>query len=97
MSAAGACRYYFGAGAGGLAVGVHATQFAIRDVGLYAPVLEVAMRTAAEWARTPPVMIARLAGRAEQAVREAQNRPGSQLSRRPRNPRFTATDHLRAK
>ncbi len=28
-------RYYIDAGAGGLAVGVHTTQFAIRDVGLY--------------------------------------------------------------
>ena len=65
-------RYYLDAGAGGLAVGVHTTQFAIRDVGLYAPVLEIAMSTAAEWAPTPPVMIAGLAGRTEQAVREAQ-------------------------
>ena len=38
-------RYYLDAGAGGLAVGVHTTQFAIRDVGLYRPVLELAMRT----------------------------------------------------
>ena len=44
-------RYYLDAGAGGLAVGVHTTQFAIRDVGLYRPVLELAMRTAREWAR----------------------------------------------
>ena len=28
-------RYYLDAGAGGLAVGVHTTQFAIREVGLY--------------------------------------------------------------
>src|SRR5262249_17986714 len=35
-------RYYLDAGAGGLAVGVHTTQFAIRDVGLYRPVLELA-------------------------------------------------------
>ena len=28
-------RYYVDAGAGGLAVGVHSTQFAIREVGLY--------------------------------------------------------------
>ena len=40
-------RYYLDAGAGGLAVGVHSTQFAIRDVGLYRPVLELAMRSAA--------------------------------------------------
>ena len=65
-------RYYLDAGAGGLAVGVHTTQFAIRDVGLYRPVLELAMRTASEWAKTPPVMIAGLAGRTSQAVSEAQ-------------------------
>src|SRR6184192_4942492 len=37
-------RYYIAAGAGGLAVGVHTTQFAIRDpkVGLFKPVLELA-------------------------------------------------------
>ena len=37
-------RYYLAAGAGGLAVGVHTTQFAIRDakVGLYRPVLQLA-------------------------------------------------------
>ena len=45
-------RYYLDAGAGGLAVGVHTTQFAIREAGLYRPVLELAMRTAAEWAQT---------------------------------------------
>src|ERR1043165_1373937 len=65
-------RYYLDAGAGGLAVGVHTTQFAIRDVGLYRPVLELAMRTASEWTNTPPVMIAGLAGRTAQAVSEAQ-------------------------
>jgi dihydrodipicolinate synthase/N-acetylneuraminate lyase len=65
-------RYYLDAGAGGLAVGVHTTQFAIREVGLYAPVLETAMRTAAEWGSPSPIMIAGLAGRTEQAVREAQ-------------------------
>ena len=40
-------RYYIDAGAGGLAVGVHTTQFAIREVGLYRPVLELAAETAA--------------------------------------------------
>ena len=37
-------RYYLAAGAGGLAVGVHTTQFAIRDpkIGLLRPVLEIA-------------------------------------------------------
>lgn len=68
----GLARYYLDAGAGGLAVGVHTTQFAIRDVGLYAPVLEVAMGTATGWAKAPPIMIAGLAGSTKQAVREAQ-------------------------
>jgi dihydrodipicolinate synthase/N-acetylneuraminate lyase len=69
-------RYYLDAGASGIAVGVHTTQFAIRDVGLYRPVLELAMRTAAEWARMPPIMIAGVAGRTDQAVREAQTARG---------------------
>ena len=40
-------RYYAAAGAGGLAVGVHTTQFAIHNpqVGLYRPVLELAAET----------------------------------------------------
>ena len=65
-------RYYLDAGAGGLAVGVHTTQFAIRDVGLYGPVLELAMRSASEWARGQPIMIAGLAGGTAQAVKEAE-------------------------
>src|SRR5437868_7809854 len=65
-------RYYLDAGSGGLAVGVHTTQFAIRDAGLYQPVLELAMRTAAEWKHRPTVMIAGVVGRTEQAVKEAQ-------------------------
>jgi hypothetical protein len=65
-------RYYLDAGAGGVAVGVHATQFAIRDVGLYEPVLRLAMDTAIEWTDRPLVMIAGLAGRTAQARREAE-------------------------
>src|SRR5690606_23296434 len=53
-------RYYIDAGSGGLAVGVHSAQFAIREVGLYEPVLELAARTAREHARRPLVMIAGL-------------------------------------
>jgi hypothetical protein len=64
-------RYYLDAGAGGLAVGVHTTQFAIRDVGLYQPVLELAMRAATEWTDVPQVMIAGLSGRTDQARKEA--------------------------
>src|SRR4029450_4928234 len=65
-------RYYLDAGARGLAVGVHTTQFAIREAGLVEPVLDFAMRTAAEWAGEGPIMIAGLTGRTDQAVREAQ-------------------------
>jgi hypothetical protein len=65
-------RYYLDAGAGGLAVGVHTTQFAIREVGLYAPVLELAMRTAREWTDRAIIMIAGLSGRTDQARKEAQ-------------------------
>jgi dihydrodipicolinate synthase/N-acetylneuraminate lyase len=62
-------RYYLDAGSGGLAVGVHATQFAIRDAGLYEPVLKIA---AEEAANRKVVLIAGLAGRTAQAKREAQ-------------------------
>jgi len=69
-------RYYVDAGAGGLAVGVHTTQFAIRDVGLYEPVLSLAINTAREWTKNPLVMIAGLAGRTAQATKEAQTAVG---------------------
>jgi Dihydrodipicolinate synthetase family len=65
-------RYYLDAGARGLAVGVHTTQFAIREAGLFAPVLELAIRAAMDWAREAPIMIAGLTGRTAQAVEEAQ-------------------------
>jgi hypothetical protein len=65
-------RYYVDAGSGGLAVGVHSTQFAIRDVGLYEPVLALAARSASDWSGRPLVMIAGLAGSTAQACREAQ-------------------------
>ena len=65
-------RYYLDAGAGGLAVGVHSTQFAIREAGLYEPVLELAARTASEWTEAPVCLIAGLAGRTAQACAEAQ-------------------------
>lgn len=64
-------RYYVDAGAGGIAVGVHSTQFAIREAGLYEPVLKLARETVADWARRPMVLIAGLAGRTAQALREA--------------------------
>src|SRR5438034_11735858 len=69
-------RYYIDAGAGGLAVGVHSTQFAIREVGLYRPVLELAAETAASWTQRPVAMVAGLAGPTGQAVAEAQTARG---------------------
>jgi hypothetical protein len=71
-------RYYLAAGAGGLAVGVHTTQFAIHDsaVGLYRPVLELAKETVdsvgANDDSPGPIMIAGILGQTEQAVREAE-------------------------
>ncbi len=72
-------RYYCAAGAGGIAVGVHTTQFAIRepDVGLFRPVLELAAETAREFEQTRNdgrriVRIAGICGNTPQAVREAQ-------------------------
>jgi len=69
-------RYYCDAGAGGVAVGVHTTQFAIRDpkVGLFAPVLHLALETVREWERRNGkrvVKIAGVCGATEQAAREA--------------------------
>ena len=64
-------RYYLDAGAGGLAVGVHSTQFAIREAGLYEPVLRIAMEESRAWAKRPVVMVAGLAGRTAQARQEA--------------------------
>ena len=69
-------RYYMDAGAGGVAVGVHTTQFAIRHpaVGLYRPVLELAAHAAREWQRastSPFMLVAGAIGDTRQAVAEA--------------------------
>ncbi len=65
-------RYYLDAGAGGLAVGVHSTQFAIREAGLYEPVLRLAARTVQEWVKSPRLLIAGLVGETAAALREAE-------------------------
>ena len=65
-------RYYLDAGAGGLAVGVHATQFAIREGGLYDRVLELASATVDDWVNRPVAKIGGLAGPTDQAVDEAR-------------------------
>ena len=70
-------RYYVAAGSGGLAVGVHSTQFAIRDSAhnLFRPVLELAAQTVrAELAAAPRdfALIAGICGQTPQAVAEAE-------------------------
>ncbi|MER5334143.1 dihydrodipicolinate synthase family protein [Micromonospora sp. NPDC002717] len=66
-------RYYLDAGAGGLAVGVHTTQFAIRDAGLLEPVLRIAVDTVREAPRDRPVvLVAGVSGTTDQAVAEAK-------------------------
>jgi hypothetical protein len=64
-------RYYLDAGAGGIAVGVHTTQFAIREVGLYEPVLALAAETARAASR-PVLLVAGLSGDTAQARAEAR-------------------------
>jgi dihydrodipicolinate synthase/N-acetylneuraminate lyase len=72
-------RYYVAAGAGGIAVGVHTTQFAIRDVGLYEPVLALAAETVRTACGTRDgrqprdvALVAGAVGPTAQAVREAE-------------------------
>ena len=70
-------RYYLDAGAGGLAVAVHTTQFEIRlpEVGLFRPILELAKEEHARFvAKTnkPIVMISGVIGQTGQAVQEAR-------------------------
>ena len=69
-------RYYMDAGAGGVAVGVHTTQFAIREAGLYEPVLHLAAETVRDWADGPRVLVAGVTGRSEQALVEARTARG---------------------
>jgi len=72
----GLTRYYIDAGAGGVAVGVHTTQFAIRDpaIGLYRTVLELAVDEANTARKTsrPFAMIAGVCGHPPQALAEAE-------------------------
>ena len=70
-------RYYIDAGAGGLAVGVHTTQFEIRDPahGLFKPVLTAISRMIDEHAAArarPVVKIGGVCGRTDQALTEAE-------------------------
>src|SRR5437667_3560973 len=69
-------RYYHAAGAGGVAVGVHSTQFAIREprFGLYKPVMELAaetVRACDKSAGRQTVLVAGICGLTDQALHEA--------------------------
>ena len=70
-------RYYIDAGVGGLAVGVHTTQFEIRrpEVGLFKPVLQLAAETIDDYCskgdRKMICKIAGVCGKTAQAVQEA--------------------------
>lgn len=71
-------RYYIDAGAGGIAVGVHTTQFKIRDpsIGLFKPVLTLASETINAWqqatGKESVAKIAGVCGKTSQAEAEAQ-------------------------
>jgi dihydrodipicolinate synthase/N-acetylneuraminate lyase len=70
-------RYYCAAGAGGIAVGVHTTQFEIREPrhGLFRPVMELAAATVDEYTAKhgrPLIKIGGICGKTPQAVTEAR-------------------------
>ncbi|MFX4273495.1 dihydrodipicolinate synthase family protein [Propionibacteriaceae bacterium Y1685] len=67
-------RYYLAAGAGGIAVGVHSTQFAIHYeyAHFLKPVLQMALEVKEEFGDPDTVMVGGVAGTADQAVAEAE-------------------------
>ena len=68
-------RYYLDAGSGGLAIGVHTSQFEIRDAGLYQPVLELGKEEMDSYYSKNGKKIIRIAGvlgRTKKAVEEAR-------------------------
>ena len=66
-------RYYLAAGAGGLAVGVHTTQFEIRrpDIGLFRPVLQIAKEEMDRAGNPALIRIGGICGKTQQAAAEA--------------------------
>ncbi|NMA20697.1 MAG: dihydrodipicolinate synthase family protein [Lentisphaerae bacterium] len=69
-------RYYIDAGAGGIAVGVHSTQFEIRDpaINLFEKVLRTVSEAIDEWSQKSGRRILKIAGvcgRTDQALYEA--------------------------
>jgi hypothetical protein len=74
-------RYYPAAGAGGIAIGVHTTQFALHDpkLGLFRPLLELAREVFTHPAAgsPPPLRIAGICGPPAQALAEAEQAAAS--------------------
>ncbi|KAA9349828.1 dihydrodipicolinate synthase family protein [Larkinella humicola] len=71
----GLTRYYMASGAGGVAVGVHTTQFEIRDprINLYETVLKVAAEEIEKAQLDRPfIKVAGMVGPTEQALKEAE-------------------------
>ncbi len=68
-------RYYLEAGVGGIAVGVHSTQFEIRQHGLFEPVLCCVSETMDQWSEKNGkkiIKVAGICGKTEQAIKEAE-------------------------
>lgn len=66
-------RYYLDAGAGGIAIGVHTTQFQIREAGFYDYLLKLTKETLDEHPRGGEVIrVAGVVGPTSQAVKEAE-------------------------
>ena len=65
-------RYYIDSGVGGIAVGVHTTQFGIRAAGIFGDVLAVTADAVADWADRPVALVAGVIGDTAQAVAEAE-------------------------
>ena len=90
-------RYYLDAGAGGLAVGVHTTQFAIREAGLFEEVLALAADTARTWQRLGDrptrgrsSSLARAAARRRRSPRRASRASSATTRRCSASPRSRA-------
>lgn len=68
-------RYYLEAGSDGLAIGVHTSQFEIREAGLYRPVLELGKEEIDSFCGLTKKSIFKIAGvlgKTQQAVKEAE-------------------------
>ena len=72
-------RYFIDAGAGGIAVGVHSTQFAIRkpEVGLFEPVLRETSRFIDEWCEKTGKRSSRWGASADARLRRSPRRNSS--------------------